>query len=254
MVFWLWLHLLILDVSNQRLADSIAEDAINKPWRPLPAKRLSQNEARSILLFAIPLAMGLSLITGQTAYIPSTTLICLSWLYNDLEGSSVSIITRNLLNALGLTCFGWGALAVFAGPEAQLVQPKAAVWMGITASIIFTTIHVQDFRDEIGDRERGRRTIALLYDPPVARGSCAFLTLIWSVVAPAFWALTAPYSATPDAGSVPACTWWVWAVSIGLGAVVGGLLLGRQGQKTDEHALTAWCAWVTWMYMLPLLL
>lgn len=256
MLAWLWLHLLILDVSNQRLGDSIAEDVMNKPWRPLPAKRLSQAEAQSLLLFTIPLAMSLSLVTGQTAYVPSTTLICLSWLYNDLEGSSVSIITRNLLNALGLTCFGWGALAVLAGPGAQLVLPKAAVWMAITASIIFTTIHVQDFRDEVGDRERGRRTIALVYSPVVARGSCALLVLIWSVVAPAFWFVEHSYSYSEAliAGALPTCTWWAWVVSVGLGVGVGGLLMARKGQKMDEHALTAWCAWVTWVYMLPLLI
>ncbi|KUI56625.1 Digeranylgeranylglyceryl phosphate synthase [Cytospora mali] len=253
MISWLWLHLLILDVANQSLTDSIAEDAINKPWRPLPAYRLSQAEARLVLFFAIPLAMALSLLTGLTAYLPSTTLICLAWLYNDLEGSSVSIVTRNLLNALGLTCFGWGALAVLAGPGAQLDLPKAAVWMAMTASIIFMTIHVQDFRDEAGDRERGRRTIALVYSPVVARGSCALFILIWSVIAPAFWAGKNTSLVAMNADTHPMYAWWVGAVSVGLGAGVGGLLLARRGQKADEHALTVWCLWVAWVYLLPVL-
>lgn len=254
MFSWLWLHLLILDVANQRLADSIAEDAINKPWRPLPANRLSPTEATSVLFCAIPLAMGLSLTTGQTAYLPSTTLICLAWLYNDLEGSSLSIFTRNLLNALGLTCFGWGALAVLAGPGTQLGFSNAAVWMAITASIIFTTIHVQDFRDEIGDRERDRRTMALVFSPVVARGSCAFFILMWSVVAPAFWNGKDKFLAPMKADPHPLFTWWVFAVSIGLGSGVSGLLMARRGQRADEHALAVWCAWVAWIYLLPLLL
>lgn len=252
MLLWLWLHLIILCLSNQRLPDSFAEDLINKPWRPIPAGRLSPTEARTMLFCAIPLAMAFSLIgTGQTAFVPSTTLICLSWLYNDLEGSNTSIIARNILNALGITCFGWGALAVLAGPAAQLAMPKAATWMTITASIIFTTIHVQDFRDEEGDRQRGRRTIALLFEPLVARGSCALFVMCWSVAAPAFWAFKGSSLAPLATDAGPICSWWVWLVSIGLGAGVGGLLMVRRGQKVDEQALTAWCAWVAWVYMLP---
>lgn len=205
-----------------------------------------------MLMCAIPAAMVLSIAgTGQAAYIPSVTLICLSWLYNDLEGSSISLVARNFLNALGLTCFGWGALASLAGPGAQLSLPEAAIWMTITASIIFTTIHVQDFRDEEGDRQRGRRTIALLFEPAVARGSCALFVLLWSVAAPAFWAFKAPSHATIAAEAGLKCAWWVWAVSIGLGLGVGALLMVRKGQKVDEQALTVWCAWVAWMYMLP---
>ncbi|KKY38536.1 putative prenyltransferase [Diaporthe ampelina] len=206
MLTWLWLHLIILDLSNQRLPDSVAEDSINKPWRPIPAKRLSPTEARTMLLCAIPTAMVFSLVgTGQTAFVPSATLICLSWLYNDLEGSSVSLVARNVLNALGLTCFGWGALASLAGPGAQLAMPWAAVWMAITASIIFTTIHVQDFRDEEGDRQRGRRTIALLFEPAVARGSCVVFVLLWSVAVPAFWVFKKTPHATLAAESGPTC-------------------------------------------------
>ncbi|KAG6362721.1 hypothetical protein INS49_007814 [Diaporthe citri] len=254
MLAWLWLHLIILDLSNQRLPDSVAEDAINKPWRPIPAKRLSPTEARTMLLCAIPAAMLFSLLgTGQAAFVPSTTLICLSWLYNDLEGSSVSIVARNALNALGLTCFGWGALAALAGPAAQMAAHEAAVWMAMTASIIFTTIHVQDFRDEEGDRQRGRRTIALLFGPAVARGSCALFVLLWSVAAPAFWAFKGHPLATLAADAGLTCAWWVWAVSVGLGAGVGGLLMARKGQRVDELALTVWCAWVGWVYMLPYL-
>lgn len=269
MLLWLWLHLAILDMANQRLEDSIAEDAINKPWRPLPASRLSPATARTWLLCAVPLAMALSLATGATAYIPSTTLICLAWLYNDLDGSSVSVLARNLLNALGLTCFGWGALAVLAGPGALFGQRDDSVamwwWMGLTASVIFTTIHVQDFRDEAGDRERGRRTIALEYDPVLARASCAVPVLFWSVAAPAFWAgreSSVCVGGWSGAGAgtgigtgavLPECGWWVWVVSVGLGGRVGFLLMARKGERADEHALTVWCVWIAWIYLLPLL-
>ncbi|PSR79599.1 UbiA prenyltransferase family-domain-containing protein [Coniella lustricola] len=242
MFAWLWLHLLILDLSNQRLPESVAEDALNKPWRPLPSKRLTSADASWLLTLAVPLGMGLSLLTGLEAYVPSTTLLCLCWLYNDLEGSSSSLIVRNLLNALGLTCFGWGALAVLAGPGAQLLMPNAAKWMCITVAIIFTTIHVQDFRDEAGDRARGRRSIALEFSPFVARGSCIISILFWSIAAPAFW--TWPLTESL----------YVTLVTVGLGAVVSGLLIARHSQRMDEHALTVWCLWVGWIYLLPVLL
>lgn len=255
MLAWLWLHLIMFDLAGQRLPDSVKEDSVNKSWRPIPAGRLSPTEARTMLQCAIPSAMLLSLAqSGEKAFIPSTTLICLTWLYNDLEGSSVSIVARNALNALGLMCYGWGALATLAGSDAHLALPKAAVWIAITTSIIFTTIHVQDFRDEEGDRQLGRRTIALLFDPVISRSSCGLIVLLWSVAAPAFWAFSRHSLAILAADGDPKCAWWVWAVSFGLGAGVAALLMARKGQRVDERALTIWCAWIAWIYLLPCLI
>jgi 4-hydroxybenzoate polyprenyltransferase len=49
----------------------------------------------------------------------------------------------------------------------------------ITAGVIFTTIHAQDFRDEIGDSAYGRKTLPIVW-PRFARSTMLFLLLAWS--------------------------------------------------------------------------
>lgn len=39
--YWVWINLLAFNISNQRGAESVAEDAINKPWRTMPSGRWS---------------------------------------------------------------------------------------------------------------------------------------------------------------------------------------------------------------------
>lgn len=112
MLVWLWTNLLVGNISNQRTEASIIEDAANKPWRPLPAGRLTREEAQSWLMAAIPLAGGSGIVLG--AYQPSICLMTLIWMYNDIEGSSSGICMRNLLNAGGLMCISWGGLSVLA--------------------------------------------------------------------------------------------------------------------------------------------
>ncbi|KAJ7844925.1 UbiA prenyltransferase family-domain-containing protein [Mycena olivaceomarginata] len=241
MLAWLWVHLL-------RLPSSIAEDAVNKPWRPLPSGRLSQQQARTVLLLAILASFGCSIaVVGTAPWTPSVSLVALAWMYNDLEGSGAyGPWVRNALNAAGLSCFGWGALtvlAVCAGDEsgvAHLLPPAASAWLALTAAVIMTTIQVQDFRDEAGDRGIGRRTVAVAMNPLVARGSTAATVMLWSVVCPAFWCAGSVGTAL-SASSVVA-----WAAPVVLGAVI-------TRQATDELALTVWCLWMACLYLLPVL-
>jgi 4-hydroxybenzoate polyprenyltransferase len=46
---WLWLIILQLCLHNQRHTDSIEEDAIKKPWRPLPSKRITEAQVKNVL-------------------------------------------------------------------------------------------------------------------------------------------------------------------------------------------------------------
>lgn len=56
-----------------------------------------------------------------------------------------------------------------------------------SAAVITTTIHVQDFRDVVGDREAGRRTLPLVSEP-LARLSVAATVLPWSIALARVWA------------------------------------------------------------------
>ena len=63
-LLWNWANLLLFDVANQRLPQSILEDTVNKPWRPLPSKRLTDDEARHILLVLVPMVFLVSTCLG----------------------------------------------------------------------------------------------------------------------------------------------------------------------------------------------
>jgi len=75
----------------------------------------------------------------------------------------------------------------------------------INALIIFSTIHAQDFRDEVGDRLMGRRTVPIVWPKGSRIWIFAMLTA-WSVGLS--WACDLPFPV-----SVPFC---MLAMSVGL--------------------------------------
>lgn len=244
MVGWIWLNLLVENISNQRPIAAIVEDTANKPWRPLPAGRLTREEAQDWLMMAIPVAVGTSMTLG--AFKPSICLMTLVWMYNDLEGSSSDIWLRNLLNAGGLMCFSWGALSVMAKDQLDwpltttadgVLSNEAYKWMAITGAVIMTTVHAQDMPDVEGDMARGRKTVPLLYGEWWARGSLAVMVLFWSVVCPGNW------------HGMPG---WSWIAPAAVGIAIAALSLSRRGQAVDELAWKLWCLWAATLYLLPL--
>ena len=235
MLMWVWLHLLVEDISNQRLPQSILEDSENKPWRPIPRGRLTPVQALSLLRIIVGLALLLSICLGSLT--PSVTLMTIVWLYNDLDGSSAGVIQRNVLNAVGLACFGWGSVSVllagnFSSDDLTLLQN----WTILTATAVATTIQTQDLPDMVGDKARGRRTIPLVYGENWARFSVAILVPMWSLLCTTFWQVTFRTSVIT----------LIMALGLGL------LVLIRRDQATNEWVWKLWCAWVCMLYILPL--
>lgn len=75
-----WLNLFIFDIANQRLPASVADDSLNKPWRPLPAKRISPAAAQKLLLLTITIVLlfvpyGLGAAGPESAF-----LVALTWM------------------------------------------------------------------------------------------------------------------------------------------------------------------------------
>ncbi|KAI4211382.1 MAG: hypothetical protein LQ351_005808 [Letrouitia transgressa] len=108
---WVWLNLLVFCIGNQRLPHSIAEDKLNKPWRPIPSGRLSPAQAKENWITAQVIAASLSLALGQGLW-QCLALMVLGYIYNDLGAGDRSSVLRNLLSAAGFLCFGTGAAAV----------------------------------------------------------------------------------------------------------------------------------------------
>ncbi|KAI1455086.1 UbiA prenyltransferase family-domain-containing protein [Annulohypoxylon moriforme] len=235
MIFWIWIHLLVADISNQRLPESILEDTINKPWRPLPAGRLTPEEALYMLRITAIVSICASLLLKS--YLPSTTLLTMLWIYNDLEGSSAGPWIRNGLNAIGITCYGWGAATVLLGNHIGETETALRNWYVLMAAVIMTTIHAQDFPDIVGDKARDRKTMPLLYGETFSRWSMAFFVTFWSIVSPRFWNVS---------------SWVVYSCSVGLGNIIAVLVVLRWGQRYDESAFRLWCLWLTGLYLLPI--
>jgi hypothetical protein len=106
-VFWTWLHLLQFCVANQ--IGSVSEDAINKPWRPLPSGRISPPVARSLRYALPPFCLLLSF--AHETISASILLIIATYLNNDLEfGEHWS--SRNVMCAVGYWAFNHGAATI----------------------------------------------------------------------------------------------------------------------------------------------
>lgn len=235
---WLWTHLLIENISNQRLPGSIIEDSINKPWRPLPSRRLAGIQALQLLQILVPFTLVLSFFLG--AFTPSATLMTFIWLYNDLDAAGTGPCQRNIVNSAGLACFGWGAMSVLLTGQEQRndsSQDVRLAWISLTAAVVATTVHTQDLPDIPGDKARGRKTMPLLYGEAWARGSLAVLILIWSLACLKYW----------NVGSL-----FVWFIQISIALAIIVLVTFRLGQFYDELSWKLWCIWATMLYMLPL--
>lgn len=239
MVVWIWIHLLVENLANQRQPQSVAEDAINKPWRPLPSGRLSQAEALRLLQVGVPTVAAVGLLFD--AFTPSATFTTLVWLYNDLGGSSTGPILRDIVNAAGLCCLGWGGHTVLLAKEARgqasLSQDWLLYWILVTAAVVATTVHAQDMPDMKGDRARQRKTLPLVYGEGVARWSLAVLVLLWSVILPVFCNVQSP-----------AVRW----LPLGVGSFISVLTTLYQYESSDKLVWNLWCFWVAGLYLLPL--
>jgi 4-hydroxybenzoate polyprenyltransferase len=89
---WNWLNLIVFNIANQRLPDSVLEDQINKPWRPIPSNRLTSNEARQLLLYVLPCSLCLLYFIGP--FEDALWMVVLTWMYNDLGGADVSTTSQ----------------------------------------------------------------------------------------------------------------------------------------------------------------
>lgn len=234
-ILWLWINLLPFEIDNQRQPDSIAEDALNKPWRTMPSKRMTPYQARTLMLCLYPIALATSLYIGGTKQCLS--LMALGYWYNDLRGADDSWVIRNLINACGFNRFASGALEVMLGGTQHTSTTALILWLLCIAAIVFTTVQTQDMYDQLGDSLRGRLTIPLVFGDAPGR---------WSIAVPmAFWCFFCPWFL----GSLPVG----FAISIGLGGMVACRTLMFRSVPADRVTFRWWNLWLATLYSLPLL-
>ena len=231
---YVWLNLLPFAISNQITSDAIKEDTINKPWRTLPSGRMTPEQAECLMLIFYLFALGLSSMTGGLKQ--SVTLVFIGTWYNHLAGADSSCLVRNLVNALGYVCFTSGAMEVALGFSLP-VKTRLVEWFGVIAAVIFSTVHLQDMYDQLGDRIRGRRTVPLVIGDGPARWMTAITMLFWGYLCPRFW-----YSATV-----------VTTLSLLLAGTVAVRCLLMRTIEADRLTFKLWNVWMTLVFLLPLL-
>lgn len=233
--FWVWINLLPMDIDNQRRPGSIREDQMNKPWRPLPSHRCTQREAKLAMIVLYLIAVITSVVMSNL--MPCITLIFLGWCYNELGGANKSFVMRNFFNAAGYISYGYGATAIAFGPVEFSLNDPGRRWFCIVAAIIFTTVHMQDMEDQVGDRARSRKTVPLVVGDELARWTIAFTTLFWSFFCPAFWKL----------GAIG------YVIPLAIGGVIAFRILSAKSVPDDKKTFRIWSGWTVMLYLLPLM-
>ncbi|TAQ86940.1 hypothetical protein B7494_g4737 [Chlorociboria aeruginascens] len=227
-------NLLVFDLANQRSPRSVAEDRINKPWRPIPQGKITTDQTRRLMLVVIPAVLALNYALG--AWRQGVFIHILTWLYNDLGGGDEAFV-REMIIAVAYGFFNSGSLTVAVGPAYSL-SLLGIVWTAIVSGVILTTMQVQDLKDQEGDRTRGRKTIALFLGERISRASIAFFVCFWSFVCEYFWGLG------PLAFSVTAAA----------AAIVVMRVLFVRSPKGDARTWRLWCFWHASLYALPILI
>ena len=233
-LLYLWINLLPFAISNQISPDAIKEDRINKPWRTLPSGRMTPEQAKPLMLALYLFALPLSSVTGSLKQ--AVTLVFIGTWYNHFAGADSSCLVRNLINALGYVCFTSGAMEVALGFPLP-VETRLVKWFGVIAAVIFTTVHLQDMYDQLGDRIRGRRTVPLVIGDAHARWMTAITMVFWGYLCPRFWnsAMT------------------VTAFSLALAGTVAARCLLLRTIEADRLTFKLWNLWMTLVFLLPLL-
>lgn len=243
-LYFTWHLTLCFNLGNQRQRRSIVEDAINKPWRPIPAGRISPESALAYQLISI-LSLLTLCATTLGASKEAIYLFC-TWLYNERGWGDKSWWQRTLMNACGITTNLAASLRVAAAAAAAPgVQERGMVrftdrtvgWLAICAAIIFTTIQVQDLRDQEGDAQIHRRTVPLVLGDAPTRWLTAVAIWIWSAASPLYWGL----------GYV-GCLF-----AILIGGVAAAHLLVYRDRISDNRSFKLVGTWWMLLYFLPVL-
>lgn len=230
---WNWLNLLPLAMNNQYTKESAAEDRENKPWRPIPAGRVTMQETRYLMFIGYAVAFLSSLILGGT--VECVALILQGWIYNQLEGANKSYLARNVLNATGYLTFAAGATRVACMQSGTELHRRSSLWFMVLGGVILTTIQFQDLYDQKGDSIRGRQTIPLLLGDRLSRLTICIPIAVWSFLCPAFW------GSDPRGFALPAS----------LGSVIIFRLYYYRSVDGDRKSFKIWNAWVTSLYLIP---
>jgi hypothetical protein len=153
--------------------------------------------------------------------------------YNDGGGARSHWLVRNVLNAGLYGAAEAGTTFVICQRECD-VDKTACNAIALSAGILLTTIHTQDYRDAPGDVAAGRITLPIAY-PTLSRVVTAVLLIAWS------WGVS-----------------WTWRLDdiaagfVGvLALIVGVSFVARTDVRADTISSHLYNIWLCVTYMLP---
>ena len=194
------------NVSNQVCGRK--EDKINHPWRPFPSGRVSESQAPAIRWATVALCVSLSSMYDPELVHTTLCLVAVTFAHDELGGGN-TVAGKDLFTVAAHVCFEVGATTIigtscrhyiyvqkqpgfFALASQALIDNTGVMdFISVTAIIItgtlvFTSVHVQDFPDVEGDKTVGRMTFPI-YAPELSRFLTLFITTAWSVFLSWFW-------------------------------------------------------------------
>jgi len=231
--FWIWANLLPFVIDNQRQEASIEEDRLNKPWRPMPSKRLLPRQAKQLMFAFYGIASIASISLGGVRQCIS--LMLLGFWYND-PGGAARCVSRNLINACGFVCFASGAMEVALGGTLPLSKTLAQ-WLLVIGGVVFTTVQLQDLQDQAGDRSCGRSTLPILVGDWNSRWMTALPMGFWCFFCPWFWRVRQVES----------------LLFAAMGFVIAFRTMSLRKPVNDKTTFKLWNAWMVLLYSLPII-
>ncbi|ESK83135.1 hypothetical protein Moror_15019 [Moniliophthora roreri MCA 2997] len=230
LLVWIWTFLLQFCAANQIY--SIDEDLANKPYRPIPSGLISVQFTYVVRWGLVPVCLYLSWV--HQVFYAGLSLTLAFIFYNEL-GLDSYWYSKSLLNAIGIVSWNVGAALITSqGPHGLCGQYQVTPF--ISVALIWTTIHVQDFRDEAGDRLQGRITLPTFL-PVASRYLTLFLLNSWSVALAIFWQLG------------PAAL----ACFVAFGIYLSFHILLQRTEEDDKVSLRLYMIWLTLAQTLPFL-
>ncbi|KAI0036376.1 UbiA prenyltransferase family [Vararia minispora EC-137] len=226
---WVWLHLLLCNVSNQALGKD--EDALNRPWRPLPSGRVSVEQARRLRMLLAASCPAVSFIHSGALGAVSLILVLTTFVYDECKLSKHPL-GKNFCNVFGYVTFQAGATLLLA--RAGVLSADALSAIALAGATIFTTIQLQDFPDIVGDAAAGRVTFPI-YAPEFSRWLTVSALLSWSLLLSSFWAIG-------TTGSM---------ALLALGAVVGVRCVCLRSPAADAATYRLYGVWLVATFLLP---
>lgn len=242
-----YLNNLTFVLANQTAHMAVEEDRVNKPWRPIPSGRVTQEQARRAMLFVVPSVLAFNYAVGT--WNEGMGIAVLTWMYNDLGGGDE--LSRDAIIAVAFALFDGGSLRLAVPfPDPAAGQPGYEIgtigytWLAIISGVIWTTMQVQDLKDQEGDQLRGRKTIPLLFGERFSRWVIAIFIAIWAVICAIFWGIRLTQFNLAGVG---------FALPIVFGGYVAFRAIGLRNKSDDAKTWRLWCAWTVSLYLLPFL-